>query len=111
MNVNTYYIGVGEPWDFISPDGKNLIKGKIVKIVNNDCVIFKANHLFKEGDVTSNILILISRYKDVHFDNIEKDNPWTVAGRLLFTNNYENMSSEELKKKSKYFIIGGLRKE
>ncbi len=109
--MSAYYVGVSEPWDFIGPDGKNIIKGKILKIVDNDCVIFKSNHLLEMEGKTSYILILLSRHKDLHFDNIERRNFWTVGGGLLFTDSYDNMNAQELEKNSKYFIIGSLRKE
>ncbi len=34
MENKSYYISVGEPWDFVGPDGKNIIKGEILKKIS-----------------------------------------------------------------------------
>lgn len=38
-------ITIAEPWNFESPDGKNIIRGIILSIVNSYLLVFKANYL------------------------------------------------------------------
>jgi hypothetical protein len=39
-NKKTYTITIAEPWDFESPDGKNIILGIILSIVNSYLLVF-----------------------------------------------------------------------
>ena len=32
MKEEKYFISVGEPWDFESPDGQNIIRGNITSV-------------------------------------------------------------------------------
>lgn len=109
MEEKKYYISVGEPWDFEGPDGKNRINGHILKIVDNDCVLFKANHTLNFGNIQGDILVLLSRHTGYHFDTLKTSGFWTFGGGLLLTKDYENMNRKELEKNSKYVIIGSIR--
>ncbi|EQA71114.1 hypothetical protein [Leptospira noguchii] len=106
MENKNYYISVDEPWDFVGPDGKNRINGHILKIVDNDCVLFKTNHILNFDNVEGDILVLLSRHTGYHFDSLETNKFWTFGGGLLLTKDYENMNRKELEKNSKYVIIG-----
>ncbi|WP_000660061.1 hypothetical protein [Leptospira interrogans] len=106
MKEKIYYISVDEPWDFVGPDGKNRINGHILKIVDHDCVLFKANHTLSFDNIQGNILVLLSRHTGYHFDSLETSGFWTFGGGLLLTKDYESMNRKELEKNSKYVIIG-----
>ncbi|EKT87845.1 hypothetical protein [Leptospira santarosai] len=109
MENKSYYISVGEPWDFVGPDGKNIIKGEILKVFDINCVLFKANHKLRIKDVEGDLLILSSRYKkDDHFNGNDNKLDWTINVGLILTNNYEEMNKDDLKEKSKFVIIGSL---
>jgi hypothetical protein len=47
MREEKYFISVGEPWDFESQDGQNIIRGKIINIKDKEYLIFKSNHLLR----------------------------------------------------------------
>ncbi|WP_078125160.1 hypothetical protein [Leptospira alexanderi] len=106
MKEKIFYISVDEPWDFVGPDGKNVIKGSILKIVDNDCVLFKTNCILNFDNLQGDILVLLSRHTGHHFDSLEINGFWTFGGGLLLTKDYENMNRKELEKNSKYVIIG-----
>jgi hypothetical protein len=111
MTYNNYYISVGEPWDYEGPDGSNIIKGEILKIVSKDCIIFKASQPIELDNIRSSIIILRSRHVGIHFTELEENKPWTIGGSLMLSDLYEEMSEKELENNSKYFIIGGLRRQ
>ncbi|ASV12353.1 hypothetical protein [Leptospira santarosai] len=113
MENKSYYISVDEPWNFEGPDGKNIIKGEILKIIDRDCVLFKTNHILNIDNKEGNILVLISRHSGsgYHFDTLEINGFWTFGGGILLTQDYENMDRKELEKNSKYIIIGSFDSE
>lgn len=41
MTKERYFISVGEPWDFISPDGQNIVRGNIISVKSNQLLVFK----------------------------------------------------------------------
>ncbi|AVQ13036.1 hypothetical protein [Leptospira santarosai] len=108
MKKKKYYISVGEPWDFTGPDGENRIKGEILKIINQDCLLFKMNHHIEIKNMKGNIMVLFSRHRDNNFYETAENLDWTVNGGLLVTDEYENMNEKELEKNSIFSIIGGL---
>ncbi|TGM52875.1 hypothetical protein [Leptospira adleri] len=111
MKNKEYCISVDEPWDFVGPDGKNVIKGQIIEVIDSDCIVFKSNHILNFNKLEGNIFVLISRHQGYNFYNINTNGFWTFGGGLLLTNEYKNMSREELEKNSKYVIIGSFDKE
>jgi len=46
MKNEKYFISVGEPWDFENQEGQNIIKGNILNVKSNQCLVFKSNHNF-----------------------------------------------------------------
>ncbi|EKR64987.1 hypothetical protein LEP1GSC036_2294 [Leptospira weilii str. 2006001853] len=109
MKEKEYYILVAEPWDFVGPDGKNIIKGKILKIIDDDCILFKTNHKLRIKDVEGDVLVLSSRYKkDDHFVKDIKELDWTINVGLLLTKEYKDLNESGLKSYSKFIIIGSL---
>lgn len=61
MNKEKYTISVGEPWDFESQDGQNLIKGNILSKKSNECLVFNCNYDLEFEGIKGNILILRTR--------------------------------------------------
>lgn len=110
MNKDGYYISVSDPWDFVGPDGKNILKGVLMKIISKDCVIFKSNSLIEIDKVKGDIFVLLSRHQGNHFNKIADKGFWTIGVGLLLTNSYEGMDKDQLEQNSKYVIIGTLRK-
>jgi len=112
MSKNNYYISVGEPWDFNSPDGENIIRGIILKIISATCLVFRTNyHLDFEG-VKGDKLILSPRHVENNFYELDKGSSLiTVNGGLLFKDYDDNLSEEELRNNSKFAIIGSIQKD
>lgn len=103
-----YVITIAEPWNFESPDGKNIIKGKILSIINNHLLIFKANYLLNFDGVSGDILILSPRSKEGNFDNIETKEV-DVNGGLFLDNFNDEMDAVILKDNCKFVLIGTLK--
>ena len=70
MNKSNYYISVSEPWDFEGPDGKNIIKGTVLKILNQDCVIFKSSSVIEIDGNIGDTFVLFSRHYNNNFNKI-----------------------------------------
>ena len=86
MEQEEYCISVGEPWNFESQDGQNVIKGYIV-----------------------NILILTTRYKESYFSNLTREAVGVNGG--IFLRKYdEKLCENELEQNIKFEIIGSIRK-
>ncbi len=111
MQQKKYYISVGEPWNFDSPDGQNIINGVIVKILSAWCLLFKADYILDFNGVSGRVLVLYPRHADSNFDDLQKDKEYLAVNGNLLTEEYnEYMSEDYLKEKSKFVIIGGIRK-
>lgn len=110
MKQEKYFISVGEPWDFESLDGQNVIKGNILKIKSNQCLIFKSNHFLKFGENSGDTLILTPRHKGNDFSELTNDFV-VVNGSLLLKAYNEELSEDELKQNMKFEIIGSIRRE
>lgn len=112
MQENSYYISVGEPWDFVGPDGKNIIKGKILRKISAECLVFKSNHLLKHENSWSDILILSPRHYDNDFDGLDSGADFvTINGGILLIEYNDNLTKDELKHAAKFFVIGSVRLE
>jgi len=96
MKKEKYSILVSEPWDFESPDGQNIVRGNILSVKSNQCLVFKANHYLKFDSIESNILILSPRHYGIDFSNL---------------NDNESLSEKELQENTRFVIIGSIRKE
>lgn len=109
MKNEKYIISVAEPWDFESPDGQNIISGKIISVKSNQCLIFRSNYNLKFGDVTGDILILFPRHYGFDFSDLE-DKRLAFNGGLLLKEYNENLSEKKLEENSKFVIIGSFKK-
>jgi len=110
MKKEKYSILVSEPWDFESPDGQNIVRGNILSVKSNQCLVFKANHYLKFDSIESNILILSPRHYGIDFSNLN-DKRLTFNGSLLFKDYDESLSEKELQENTRFVIIGSIRKE
>ncbi len=104
--MKKYFISVGEPWDYEGPDGKNLINGRILKVIDNRIIVFKSDHKVNLHNVCSDVLVLLPRY-DRDFFSIRHNRHVTVGG-ALYKGTYDDNTSEEDLKNSEYVLIGGL---
>lgn len=111
-NKKIYTITISEPWDFESPDGKNVIKGIILSIINRCLLVFKANYILNFYGVNGDTFILSPRFKDDNFDNIETKEV-DVNGGLLLDDYNEIVQTSLLKDNCRFVLIGTLdgRKE
>jgi len=110
MKHEKYFISVGEPWDFESQDGQNIIKGHILSIKSNQCVIFKSNYSLKFGEIKGDVLILTPRHKGNDFSDLAGELV-VVNGSLLLSEYNTELSEKELQENAKFEIIGSIRKE
>ena len=110
MNTNKCYISVSEPWDFNSPDGENIIKGVILKIISTTCLVFRANYLLDFDGVKGDKFILSPRYLGSNFYDLDNGLKLvTVNGALLMKEYDDSLDEEKLKDNSKFVIIGSIR--
>lgn len=110
MKNEKYFISVGEPWDFESQDGQNIIRGNILRVKSNQCLVFKSNYLLKFGDIKGDILILTPRHKGNDFSDL-KNELVVVNGSLLLIEYNVELSDKELQENAKFEIIGSIRIE
>lgn len=78
MEQEEYCISVGEPWDFESQDGQNIIRGHILCMKSDRCIVFKSNHYLKFAVAAGYILILTPRYKENDFSEFIKYVGWFI---------------------------------
>lgn len=103
-----YIVIVSEPWDFVGPDGKNRIKGKIINTIPPECIVFRCNKKISSDGKEGDILILKTRYYKESIELLYTEEYLTINGGLLLTEYDENMTSEELEQNSLFAIIGSL---
>jgi len=109
MKSKKYNISVGEPWDFESPNGKNIIEGQIIRTISPTCLIFKANHIITFKGYSGDIFVLTPRYSKEDFKEFQTAPYITINGGLLNSNYDEEMSEDEFREKSNFFVIGSIR--
>lgn len=97
---------VSEPWDFKSQSGCNMLIGRVVEKVDSYNLIFESDELVCSGEFQGKLMVLSTRYTDDSF--ISEPYAATVNGGLLLDIDYENKSSDELKKNCKFILIGAL---
>lgn len=108
MKEEKYFITVSEPWNFGSSDGQNIIRGSILSIKSNQCIVFKSNNDLQFDDVKGNILILTPRHYGYNFSNFQNE---IIAfnGSVLLGEYSEHLSENELRENAKFVIIGSIR--
>src|SRR5690606_2593189 len=98
--------------DFNSPDGENIIRGIILRIVSATCLVFRTNYLLDFEGVKGDKLILSPRHVENNFyDLVKGSNLVTVNAGLLFKDYDDSLSEEELRNNLKFAIIGNIAKD
>ena len=110
MGQNKCFIKVSDPWNFESPDGENIIKGSILSQRSVQCIVFRSNYCMQFDGVKGFVLILIPRHCGHDFSKLH-DEIIAFNGSILFREYSEQLSENELRKDSKFVIIGSLRIE
>ncbi len=110
MENEKYFISVGEPWDFESQDGQNIIRGNILSVKSDLCLVFKSNYILRFGEVEGDILILAPRHKGNDFSDLQ-NSLIVVNGSLLQKEYNTELSEKELQENAKFEIIGSIRKD
>jgi hypothetical protein len=104
-----YKILVGEPWDYKSAIGENLITGKILKVISPLTIIFQSDDLLSFDGKIGYILILKPRSMKQVFTQ-ENNYEGIVGGGLLLINDHENKDEKYLEANSKYVLVGSLER-
>ena len=108
--MHIYSVSVGEPWDFTSPDGPNIIKGSIVNTVDSHCIVFKTLYELEFGGKKGDTFILSPRYGCCCFEDLEKKGEVIVNISLLFSTKIDGKSPKELWNDSVFVMVGGIKK-
>lgn len=102
--MDKYKLSVGEPWDFVGPDGENLIIGEVVQFRSPFLVIFKSNSILSIDGIVGRILLLDSRHKRPILKN-EAGYLGVVNGWITAIEDYLDKEEEFLIEHSKFVII------
>lgn len=114
MKIMKIIITIGEPWNFEGPDGNNLIKGRILRNINDKYIIFMSDYEQKFNQIAGRIFILSTRYSNDSFSVFFKDSQKesiSINGSLLTEKNICSLDEDEIAKKSMFIFIGSIRKE
>jgi hypothetical protein len=106
-----FYISIGEPWNFVGPDGQNRIDGKIIKILNEECLVFKSNNIITIENLKGNIFICRPRYFGENYTMLDKKKLVPSNILLLMKEFDEKMKVEEIFQNAEYVIIGSITKK
>lgn len=107
MKQKKYFIKVSDPWNFESLDGENIIRGNIISQRSNQCIVFKSNHCVQVDETKGYILILTPRHYGYDLNKLQ-DGIVVFNASILLKEYNEHLSEDELKKYSKFVIIGSL---
>src|ERR1700755_1491776 len=77
------FISVGEPWNFKSPDGDNIINGLITTFLSPKRLLFRANYVLYFGDLHGDVFVLTPRYTGETFDELSNAMYVPVNGSIL----------------------------
>ncbi|MEW6637995.1 MAG: hypothetical protein AB1425_14415 [Actinomycetota bacterium] len=105
-------VDVGEPWDFKSSDGQNVLKGRIKEVhrgegdLRDQRIVIEVTPFTAEGGAVVDRLTATRRYKD-ETGIIEQ----VAAGQTAPANLYygDQVSPENLPEGVSPFLIGGVR--
>lgn len=104
--MNYTKLTVSEPWDFKCDSGSNVLDGKVIRQIDDKNLVFEASETVEIQGAKGCIWLLALRYQGDSFD--KSDERKTVGGAILLTDDYASGSADELKKMSKYVVIGSL---
>ena len=105
--MKKYKIVISEPWDFVGPDGENLIKGTILKRLDENNRIFKSNHpiTFREGE--GDMFFIAPRVLNAKTSDLKS----IVNGGLFLGKDISGLSAKEIENQSKFVFIGDIYEE
>ncbi len=107
MNKEIHTITVSEPWNFASPDGKNIIKGIILSVIDRNLLVFKANHILNFDGLKGDVFLLSPRLKTGSFDDIESKEIDINGGLFLY--DYYGLDQANLQEENcKFVLIGAI---
>jgi len=110
LSYNNAILSVSEPWDFESEDGKNLVNGRVLKILSTECIIFRARHTLNFDKQTGNILVLTPRHVGYHFSNeLESNASIPFNGSILLTAYSDDLTESDLLSNSEFVIVGSFQ--
>lgn len=104
----THKISVGEPWKYEGVDGQNLIVGKIIKILDKNALLFESKNELQFDENRGKYLLLHPRYEKQNLQKDFREGVRTIINGGLLSDFRENESDEELERRSKFVVIGGL---
>ena len=104
--MNTQRLTVSEPWDFKSSHGDNFVRGKVVRLIDPENLIFESEEPISVAGKTGRVLILSTRYENESFEQEPYSN--TVNGGILQDGDYQDGSAKSLKEKASFVLIGSL---
>jgi hypothetical protein len=109
MIYRNYNLLIAEPWDFESPDGKNIIKGGIMDLVSKKCIIYKMNCSLTFGETRNDILVLFPRHQNIDFSDLDDKR---LAVNCAILSNEIALTSDEntLAHNSKFVLIASFEK-
>jgi len=93
-----YTIWIGEPWDFSSSKGEGQLEGEVIRIIDEDHIIFKSQEKVCLHGVRGRLFLLCARYYEhplVH-DGIIDGN---AGGELIMADDYMTADWETIGKK------------
>lgn len=103
----TSIITVSEPYDFTNSNEGNIIRGEIINIVEDNCLIFKTNNILNFDDIKGDILVLFVRSGNIN-SFLDFGTRISINGGFLLTEYHSNLSIDFLKENSKFVLIGTL---
>ncbi len=102
---------VGEPWNFTSADGDNVVYGKVTLSsslqVNKEFWIVRTNHPIQGKNGSSNLLLVTTRHTGESLSNINLKGRIPINGLLINSGSTLN-DCEQLFKSSEFLIIGSI---
>ena len=102
-----YKLIISEPWDFIGPDGNNVILGKITKEITPYCAIFESTSPIELDNIKSSRFVLFTRYQGDQIEDARRKGVSYVNIGILLSEGIE-FSPMNLEKNSKFAFIGSI---
>jgi hypothetical protein len=107
-----YKLTISEPWNFEDDTGSNVIRGNILKKINDDWFFFECEKVlkFESTDIESSIVLLTSRYEKEKLSDLFEKRELTVNGAFFLGEIKDAISDDELNINSSFLFIAGIEK-
>lgn len=107
--MDKYTFTVSEPWDYTCSNGTNTLHGNIVRVIDDESIIFESNEevVVEPENVRGHILLLLARHQGKKLNKSRKYQGTCGAG-LVLESNYLTKNAKELEESSVYALIGAL---